>query len=151
LSQRQAKEVLDKVSKVLEELFMIRAANQALAMNMQWLDFKDCCKLKPSEIEFHSEKFIDKYLNKNSQRSKKQLFVAKLQELRKNEIAEQRCKMRGHDFIELLCWYIRHHLARNRQEFHSPKVVAVTLLLCLDAEHLGQESLFQRLLTRIGE
>lgn len=151
LSRRQAKEVLDKVSKVLEELFLIRAANQALGMNMQWLDFKDCCKVKVTEIEFYSEKFIDKYLNKNSQMSKKQLFVAKLQELRKNEIAERRCKMRGHDFIELLCWYIKHQLARNRKQFHNPEIVEVNLLICLEAEHLGQESLFQRLLTRIGE
>ena len=152
LSQIQAKEALDKLSKVLEDLFLIRATNEALGFNMEWLkEFGNCCKLTGAEIELQSETFIYKYLNKNSKLSQKQLFTDKLQELRTNKIAERRCKIRGHDFIELLCWYIKHYLAKNKRQFYDPEIVAVNLLMCIDAEHLGQETMFQRLLARLSE
>lgn len=150
LSNLPVKKILNDLSKVLEELFLIRATNEALGLKMTWLDLGKCCSIRGTAIEFQTESFITKYLNKNSQYSSQQIFIAKLQELKTNTITEQRCKIRGHDFIDVLCWYIKNKLAKNRKIFHDPKNVAVNLLLCVESEELAKEHLFQRLLERLS-
>lgn len=150
-SEVSAEGVLSKLAPVLEELFLIRATNEALNLNMEWLDFTKCCELSKYEIVFKDDEFINKYLNKNSQMAKKQIFLEKLQQLRSAEVLEARSKIRGHDFIELLCWYIKHQLAKNRKELHRPDIVANNLLMGIDADRLATENLFQRLLARLGE
>jgi len=120
---------------------------------MTWLKEKDlgkCCSLKGTAIDLQTESFIVKYLNKNNQYNSQSIFVTKLQELKTNTITERRCKIRGHDFIALLCWYIKNKLAKNRKNFHDPKNVAVNLLLCVETEELAKEHLFQRLLKRLS-
>lgn len=153
LSNQPVNEILNNLSKVLEELFLIRATNEALDLNMTWLKEKDlgkCCSVKGTAIDLQTESFIVKYLNKNNQYKNQSIFVTKLQELKTNTITERRCKIRGHDFINVLCWYITNKLARNKKEFHAPKNVAVNLLLCVEAEELAKEHLFQRLLDRLS-
>jgi hypothetical protein len=153
LSNPPVNEILDNLSKVLEELFLIRATNEALNLKMTWLKEKDlgnCCSLKGTAIEFQTESFIAKYLNKNNQYNSQLIFVTKVQELKRNSITERRCKIRGHDFIALLCWHIKNKIAKNRKIFHDPKNVAVNLLLCVEAEELAKEHLFQRLLERLS-
>jgi len=153
LSNQPVNEILKNLSKVLEELFLIRATNEALDLKMTWLKEKDlgkCCSLKGTAIDLQTESFIVKYLNKNNQYNSQSIFVTKLQELKTNTITERRCKIRGHDFIALLCWYIKNKLAKNRKNFHDPKNVAVNLLLCVETEELAKEHLFQRLLKRLS-
>jgi hypothetical protein len=151
ISQPTAKEVLKQLPKVLEELFLIRATNEALQLNMSWLkDFGNCCKLQSNNIHFDSTEFITKYLNKNEKMPKKLEFMAKLQELRAKEISEIRYKIRGHDFTELLCWYIKPYLKKEIKNSYNPKILAGSLLACIDLEKLTQEGLFQRLLARVS-
>lgn len=146
-----AEGVLSKLVPVLEEVFLIRATNEALNLNMEWLDFTKCCEISKSEIVFKGDEFINKYLNKNSQMANKQIFLEKLQQLRSAEVLEPRSKIRGHDFIDLLCWYIKHQLAKNRKELHRRDIVANNLLMGVDADRLATENLFQGLLARLGE
>ncbi|MEH1856297.1 MAG: hypothetical protein V7L11_32575 [Nostoc sp.] len=153
LSQPKASEVLHQVSRVLEDLFLIRATNEALELNMTWLEkFGDCCKLNKNnnQLQFDLKTFITKYLNSNSNRSQESRFITKLEELRAKELIEIRYKIHGHDFTELLCWYIRHYLRKEIRNSYNSEILAGSLLACIDAEKLAQEGLFQRLLARIG-
>lgn len=153
LSQPKASEVLHQVSKVLEDLFLIRATNEALELNMRWLEkFGDCCKLNKNnnQVQFDLKTFITKYLNSNGNRSQESRFITKLEELRAKELIEIRYKIHGHDFTELLCWYIRHYLRKEIRNSYNSEILAGSLLACIDAEKLAQEGLFQRLLARIG-
>lgn len=152
LSQPKAREILNQVSRVLEDLFLIRATNEALELNMTWLEkFGDCCKLNKNnnQIQFELKTFITKYLNSNGNRSQESRFITKLEELRAKELIEIRYKIHGHDFTELLCWYIRHYLRKEIRNSYNSEILAGSLLACIDAEKLAQEGLFQRLLARI--
>ncbi|MEH2461249.1 hypothetical protein [Nostoc sp.] len=152
LSQPRAREVLNQVSRVLEDLFLIRATNEALELNMRWLEkFGDCCNLnkKNNQIQFDFTTFINKYLNSNRNHSQESIFRIKLEELRAKELIEIRYKIHGHDFTELLCWYIRPYLGKEIKNFCNSEILARSLLACINAETLSQEGLFQRLLARI--
>lgn len=150
ISRPTAKELLDQLPPVLEELFLIRATDETLQLEMDWLDkFGGCCESKTNHIKFDSAKFIDKFLNKNIKMPQKSKFIAKLGELRTKEITEIRYKIHGHDFTELFCWYIRPHLREEIRNSYNPEILAAGLLACVDAENLIQEPLFQQLLVRI--
>lgn len=120
---------------------------------MTWLkNFGECCKLNKqnNQIQFDLKTFITKYLNSNRNRSEESSFITKLEELRAKELIEIRYKIYGHDFTELLCWYIRHYLRKEIRNSYNSEILAGSLLACIDAEKLAQEGLFQRLLARIG-
>jgi len=104
VSKIKAHEILSHLSPVLENLFLTRGTNEALQLGMTWLSFERCCKLKKKAIEFQTKTFIDRYLNKNNQLTQKTLFIKKREEIRlqSRSISEIRCKIRGHDFIEVL-------------------------------------------------
>ncbi|WP_375504190.1 hypothetical protein [uncultured Nostoc sp.] len=153
LSQPKASEILNQVSRVLEDLFLVRATNEALELNMRWLEkFGDCCKFNRNnnQVQFDLKSFITKYLNSNGNRSQESRFITKLEELRAKELIEIRYKIHGHDFTELLCWYIRPYLRKEIRNSYNSEILAGNLLACIDAEKLAQEGLFQRLLARIG-
>lgn len=146
-------EIISNISPILEEMFLFRAANHALGYGMEWLlasAIKRCVKRKGNRIELNANDFIEKYLNKNSRITDKSNFLAKVQELRTKNIEEIKNKIRGHDFIQVLCWYIEPHLASSRKGFTDPDVVIGTLLCCLDIESLMQERLFQEISKRLG-
>ncbi|WP_445631756.1 hypothetical protein [Nostoc sp. DSM 114167] len=152
LSQPKAREVLNQLSRVLEDLFLIRATNEALSLNMRWLEkVSECCKLNKNnyQVQFDLKTFITKYLNSNSNRSQESRFITKLEELRAKELIEIRYKIHGHDFTELLCWYIRPYLGKEIKNSYNSEILARSLLACIDTEKLAQEGLFQRLVDRI--
>ncbi len=77
-------------------------------------------------------------------------FISKIAELGTNDLLDIRYKIRGKDFIDLLCLYIKDYLPKIRQKFSDPEVVRGSLLGCLDADLLSQEYLFQQLLVRVA-
>ena len=93
----------------------------------------------------------EKYLNKNNRTSEKIAFLDKVNELRNKNISEIRNKIRGHDFIQLFCWYIEPYLPKDKKGFSDPEIVFSTLLCCLDVNYLMQEKLFQELTRRVSK
>ncbi len=151
LSKIQAHDMLSHLSPILENLFLTRATNEALQLGMSWLSFERCCKLKNQAIEFQTTTFIERYLNKNNQLAQKTLFINKREALRlqSDSLLEKRCKIRGHDFIDVLHWYIKHFLPKARKNAYNTEVIRGSLLGCVEIEDLKQEELFKRLLERL--
>lgn len=150
----KAVNIIKNISPILEEIFLFRAANQSLSDGMEWLSsgVKGCLKKrrKGDPLEFDSD-FVEKYLNKNKRSSEKIAFLDKVNELRNKNISEIRNKIRGHDFIELFCWYIEPYLPKNKKWFSEPEIVLGTLLCCLDVDYLMEEKLFQDLTRRMSK
>ncbi|NJM59380.1 MAG: DUF4435 domain-containing protein [Oscillatoriales cyanobacterium RU_3_3] len=143
--------IIKNLAPILEEMFLLRAANHELKYGMEWLvgsSLKRCLKRKGDRAEFNSNDFIEKYLNKNSRISDKSNFLCKVQELRQKNIEDVKNKIRGHDFIDLLCWYIEPYLASSRKGFIESDVAFGALLCCLDIDRLMEERLFQELAKR---
>jgi len=142
LSEPTAKEVIPELTKVLEELFLIRAVNKKLDINVELLDrFGDCCSQtkKKNHIEFALDKYIGKYVNKcrtNGIKIEKPEFTSKLEELRitAQMLLDVRDKIHGHDFTELLAWYIKPYLRNEIKNSYNSEVIAGSLLGCVDAE-----------------
>ncbi|MBO1067620.1 MULTISPECIES: DUF4435 domain-containing protein [Nostocales] len=156
ISELTAIDILNQLSKVLEDLFLIRAAKESLNINIAMLDnnFGKCCywnKAK-TEFQFDIEKYIDKYLDKCAMRLEKSIFVAKIEELRikAKELEDTRYKIHGHDFTELLYLYIKDFLRRELKSYNA-EILAGTLLGSIDAEELSKETMFQSLLIRLTE
>ncbi|MEG3958760.1 DUF4435 domain-containing protein [Microcoleus sp. herbarium2] len=147
--------ILENISPILEEMFLLRAANESLSYGMEWLSLpslKRCFnKRKRGQIEFDSKDFVDKYLNKNNRSSEKIAFLDKVKELRNKNISEIRNKIRGHDFIELFCWYIEPYLPNNKKGFTESEIAFAALRCCLDVDYLMQEKLFQELIRRVSK
>jgi hypothetical protein len=153
ISELTAINILNQLSKILEDLFLIRAAKESLNINIAMLDnFGKCCNWNKAktEFQFDIEKYIDKYLDKCSMRSEKSIFVAKIEELRikAKELEDTRYKIHGHDFTELLYLYIKDFLRKEIRSYNS-EILAGTLLGSIDAEELCKETMFQSLLIRL--
>ena len=153
----EAVNIINNISPILVEMFLLRAANQSLSYGMEWLapgTLKDCFnkkRRKGAPLEFDSNDFVEKYLNKNNRTSEKSAFLEKVNELRNKNISEIRNKIRGHDFIQIFCWYIEPYLPNNKKGFSDPEIVLGTLLCCLDVDYLMQEKLFQELTRRVSK
>jgi len=155
ISELTAINILNQLSKVLEDLFLIRAAKESLNINITMLDnFGKCCNWNKAktEFQFDLEKYIDKYLDKCAMRSKKSIFVDKIEELRikSKELEDTRYKIHGHDFTELLYLYIKDYLRKELKSYNA-EILAGTLLGSVDAEELCKETMFQSLLIRLTE
>jgi hypothetical protein len=152
----EAVKIIKNIGPILEEFFLFKAANQSLSYGMKCLEsktLKGCFKKirKGGQLEFNSKDFVDKYLHKNNRNSDKIAFLDKVKELRNKNISEIRNKIRGHDFIELFCWYIEPYLPENKKAFRESEIVLGTLLCCLDVDYLMQEKLFQELTRRVSK
>ncbi|MEG4231588.1 DUF4435 domain-containing protein [Microcoleus sp. Pol11C3] len=153
----EAVNILTNIYPILEEMFLLRAANQSLSYEMEWLlpgALKDCFnkkRRKGDPLEFDSNVFVEKYLNKNNRKSEKIAFLDKVNELRNKNISEIRNKIRGHDFIQLFCWYIEPYLPNNKKGFTETEIAFAALRCCLDVNYLMQEKLFQELTRRMSK
>lgn len=63
---------------------------------------------------------------------------------------DARYQIHGHDFIELLCWYVKPYLRKEIKTSYNSEILAGSLLGCVDVNYLVQEILFQRLLARMS-
>jgi hypothetical protein len=163
-SKISANQLLDKLSPVLIELFLIRTtSHQALQWGMGWLSFdavRRCLELTGTTIKFdfyEKDSLIDKYLNNNNKWSDKSRFLEKLEELRlsSKSLPDPRYKIRGHDFTSVLYWYLNKSVKIKvkekviKQPIEDSNAIGGSLLGCVELEQLKQEKLFKQLLARM--
>lgn len=139
--------VLMALTDTLQEVFLIRLANRILEWNLTFLSFERCCFAEGAKIKFDREDYIVRYLNKNGILDKKDEFIMNVETLRRKLLPEPRCQIHGHDFIKLLCWFIKEYI--NNPNLCRLDVVSRSLSLCVSHEYLAKENLFQQLLKRV--
>ncbi|MBP0020875.1 MAG: DUF4435 domain-containing protein [Cyanobacteria bacterium SBLK] len=147
--------ILNILSSILLELFLIRAANQVLDFGIRMLEnYRKCCQLKENSIFFDQDIYITKFLNHGAKRTEEKKFREKIEELRKyaeQNIPDPRMKMHGHDFGEILSWYIKKYIAKNNQSSYNREIVEIMLSLGgQDLTMLESETLFKNLLSRLS-
>lgn len=129
--------VLRELEQLLRRLFLLRATNVSLALNMKWLpSFDGSCKLKNDSIEFDEEDFISRYLNKNNLLSERDKFTTKLAELTSKATGDVRLFVRGHDFVHVLSWYLREHGGKS-SPLHRPEVLEQLVLAHIDTSEMA--------------
>ncbi|MBD2694962.1 DUF4435 domain-containing protein [Anabaena catenula] len=156
ISQLKAENILKELSKVLEDLFLIRATRELLNIDTDMLDnFGKCCNWDKSKIQFQFDlqTYIEKYSNKCSMSlGEKSIFIQTMEELRikAEKLEDARYKIHGHDFTDVLYLYIKDFLAREIKSYNS-EIIARNLLGCVDPEALTQEEMFNNLLVRLTQ
>jgi len=142
------KEPMDCLSKVLQEVFLIRLANKLLGLNMTWITFDRCCKVYDSGIFFDVNDYITRYLNSNGWPVAKKEFVGFIKDWKPSLKTDCRCQINGHDLIDLLSWFLsKHGIDMN---LYDTDVVYRSLLGCVAMEDLKNEMFFNNLLSRVG-
>lgn len=138
--------VLQRLRPILRTLFAIRRANLVLRMNLDWLSFQRCCVLDDGSVQFDADDFIQRFLSKGAQLSAAEIFVAEVQKQLAAEIQDDRLHVNGHDYIELLAWYLD-----KAAIMRGAKPDDVERLLVASAEHawLAEHGLFRTLLARV--
>lgn len=139
--------VLEQLKLTLQELFLIRLANKLLGLGFKWMTFERCCKLRDGEIMFDAEDFINRYLNKNNMLFKKEEFANVIESCRPKLTDDPRYQMNGHDYIDLLSWYLAKHGVDKK--LCVSKVIERSLFACVEYEQLGNEPLFKLLQARV--
>jgi hypothetical protein len=142
--------VIERLSELLGQLFLYRAANEKLKWNMTRPDWRRCAEVRSGRIVFNSEEFVRRYLNANRRAGQAEAFRVTLEDLATKLASDPRRKSHGHDLIEVLTWYC-HKLRRattfDEEHFHRG------LMATADAGTLRGFPLFEVLLgrVRIGE
>ncbi len=133
-------------SLVLTELFLIRLANEVLQSNMTLVKFHRCCTLDGNNIIFDIDEFVTRYLHSNSKHELREKLLATIEDYRTKLDADPRFNIHGHDFINLMSWYLRRKGVAS--PLSDPEVVERSLFGCIESQGLINYPMFKTLLTR---
>ena len=141
--EMQVKELLDSITPILIETFIVRAANEKLKWGMSLPEFTRCCKVQGSRIVFDKDVYVTRCLNKNKRRSESTTFNRVREELKAVHLDDFRKSIIGNDYFELLGWYLRKRCGW-RGYARDQRSVMFILLLALDDRVLFKEGLFAK-------
>jgi hypothetical protein len=145
--QIKGEEVLAEMTSILETLFGIRVASYRLGWGLKWISPEGDLEYKNEILAFDHASYLNKYLNTKGKLNAKSDFQVAVDTVRSMFLSDHRMQIRGHDYVELLTWYMR---KRAYKVFHkySSEIVRHLLLSHLRKEDLTSEALFATLLTK---
>jgi hypothetical protein len=138
-------DVMQRLVALLELLFSIRLANQILGFGLGWISFDRVMKLKGDSIEFDDKEFLTRYLNTRGKGGSRRRLEEEVQQIRSMFDGDCRRQIRGHDFVDVLTWYLRKRSPRACRML-TAEAVRQVLYAQLTTEDLGKETLFRSLL-----
>ena len=145
---KDAAKVITEITSALEQLFLVRLFNFVLALKLEAVNWESSLRMRSGPIELDLDDYLTRYLNKNRRARDKERFLAEYSSRRKQLLPEPRNQINGHDFLELLSWYIHKH--RGFPKKIDSGTLGREIFACLEVQHLAKELLFQRLLNRLG-
>lgn len=146
-TQIDAEDFLGNITVILEALFSIRVANYRLGWGLQWISPTSNCHYENGVVTFDQTSFLNRYLNTKGKLAKKSEFMNEVEAVRASFALDHRKQIRGHDFIEILTWYLRKRAYRAFSKF-SEEVIRHNLLSQLRRGDLASETLFKSILER---
>jgi hypothetical protein len=142
---KSAQTLLTEVTDALSQLFAIRFASHVLHWNMPLVAFERCLSMAAQGVQLDVPEFIDRCLNSAGRFCEKAEFERVLNELRLSLTGDVRKRVNGHDFLNVLAWYVRHHKGQS-----VPKGFDRSLVACVDFSTLRSNPLFEKLLERVS-
>ena len=138
--------VMSEIQGPLVEMFLYRLANSRLGWGLRHISFETCCTLHKTGVVLDSDKYIVRLLNANNRSAQREAFLDSVRECRSFLREDSRNHMHGHDFIALLCWYIRQH---KGYKGIGREIVERSIYACSTTELLAAEGMFRLLLQRV--
>ena len=143
---KSANQVLTDIRGVLEQLFFIRMTNHELDWDLKYGRFERSCKWVKDKLVFDFQDYVDRYLNSAGKRAQKDDFLDVFGACRKRMGDDPRLQIHGHDFVDVLFWYIRKHKGSSSIK---KNIIERSLFTCTDSSQLGKEQMFKTLLKRV--
>ena len=141
------RDILTSIGNVLQELFLYRFANDKLEWGMDWLDNTVCVALQGWKINFDSNDYVVRFLNKNGRAGELAKFSSQVDVLRPLMKQDARYQMHGHDFIQLLCWFLRQK--GLTEKVSNREIVERSLAVSANYEGLRNENAIRQLISRV--
>ena len=131
----------DSIRPILQDLFIIRAANQKLDWGMVLVPFTRCCNLSGAVVTFDRNEFLGRCLDSNSRRKERDTFDELCSELQTIYLDNPRQSIHSEDYYELIGWYLRRR--RGWQGYRvGERSIMANLMSALDGQLLSNENLF---------
>ena len=137
-------EFFDSLISVLQDVFVIRAANERLGWGMTPVSFTKCCEVNGPVITFDKNKFISRYLISNSRIGDQLIFEKHCTELQTVSPMDPRQSIRGADYFELVGWYLKKR-SRSQGYGEGDRSIRANVVPLLDHDILSKEPLFTQL------
>lgn len=137
--------LIDNFAEVLQEVFLIRTANEKMGWCMEWIDFCHCCRTKDNLVIFDSKEFIKRYLSKNQRRGEIKEFTSVCEELRSIKVETFKHRIRCHDLFNLLGWYISKKVGRGGNKYRDPEVIRTAIVTAANVELVIDKEPFRTL------
>lgn len=135
-------------TEILQEIFIIRAANEKLDWGLHWIPFFKCCEIKDNKVVYDCEKFIRRYLCANSRINDLSKFIQACKQLKEIRVETPMKLIRSGDFFELIGWYMLKKLGGKGRKFRNPEFMRSILLSAIDSNKLVTEGLFKQLIKK---
>ncbi|MFZ3210020.1 MAG: hypothetical protein WA188_00755 [Terriglobales bacterium] len=145
---KPAKTVLAEITPALEQLFLARIVNFMLDLNLEAVAFERSCELRTDGVHLDVRDYVGRYLSKNRKASGIGGFLSEMSKYEKRLTSDPRNQIQGHDFLNLLSWYIAQHKGFSRLQeemLQRPLFTAAA-----ESARLRAEPLFEALLSRLG-
>jgi hypothetical protein len=147
---KSAARVIQDITGALLRIFAFRLAKQLLLPDLIHVDWRGSCALGARGVEFDMDAYIVRCLNRNARRADEVPLRARVAECRALVGADPRLFIRGHDYVDMLIWYVSQHTGFRAFARRTPQDVELDLFSCLEIRDLDGERLFQSLLGRVA-
>lgn len=142
-----ASDVLERLSLILEDLFLIRLASRILGINEALPDFTRCCSLVGANIRFDREEYARRLTNKARRSSDLRRLLETAESYRGVGPGDPRHRVHGHDYITLLRWYLGNR--RVAPKLLDQDVMERTLATCTEVSDMSRCDMFAKLKQRV--
>ena len=136
---------INRYSPILNEVFLIRSANEMLGLGLPIADVTRCCSFPNDNPEFDNDDFINRCLNasRNNVWARKDELRSAIEKLRPSLKSDFRHQGHGHDFVALLRWSCAG--AARKRGLQNDEAVHSAIAGCVDWRVMRGERVFQAL------
>jgi hypothetical protein len=140
-------DLLRQYSAILAELFLIRAANEAINLALRWISFASAYRNDRALREFDRDKFIRSLLQHSSAMGGRDQLLQEIEDLRHKLDGDIRNHSNGHDFLDLL--WLDFGTRAKRCGLQNVEALSSALRGCIEEAQLDQEQMFVNLVGRV--
>lgn len=147
----RGEEAVEVLGPALRELFCLRAASIRLGWGLSWISPTRCMELQGELVAFNREEYLVRYLR--SRLPERETFESVVDALRNELGRDPRKSGRGHDFIEILGWFVKSRVGSWKlRRLDEPQALAAALLASMDTEAWRRTDFFTEVRSRfLGE
>jgi hypothetical protein len=138
--------LLRDLSPHLQFLFSVRAVNFDLGFKLAWIEtIEKFFSIHEGRVKFDETEFMRRYMWDRLPGEQVDKFNARLTEIESLLSSDIRCRIRGHDFIKILTWYLRRVEGCRRLNEES---ILQMLYVTLQPDYLERHPMFSLLRKR---